>query len=176
MTPELRLPELKKLDVGCGNQRLEDAVGIDQFPMPTVDIVHDVNHAPWPIENNRFEFIRCQHAIEHFRECHTVAREMFRVAKDGATVKFITPHYSSYASWGDPTHVHHFALGSIPQLFLQALADGKYEVLENRLKFTGSLFDLPGMLIYKLSPRKYEKYFAWTFPCNEIHTTIKFRK
>ncbi len=167
---------ITRLDVGCGNHRMDQAIGIDLFPLKGVDIVHDVNQAPWPLEADRFEFIRCQHAIEHFREVHNVAREMYRVAKDGATVKFITPHYSSYASWGDPTHVHHFALGSLPQLFSQAIGDDKFTVLENRLKFTGSLFDLPGQIIYWLSPRKYEKYFAWNFPTNEIHTTIQFRK
>jgi SAM-dependent methyltransferase len=165
-----------KLDVGCGPQCLPDAVGIDLFAMKGVDHVHDVNQAPWPLESGRFEYIRCMHAIEHFSSVHTVAREMHRVCKDGAIIDFITPHYSSYASWGDPTHVHHFALASLPLLFEQATGPGTYEVLENKLKFTGSATDIFGWLIYKLSPRKYEKKFAWMFPCNEIHTKIRIRK
>lgn len=165
-----------KLDVGCGPHCLPDAVGIDMFSFDGVEHVHDVNQAPWPLESNRFEFIRCQHAIEHFANVHTVAREMYRVCKDGAIIDFITPHYSSYASWGDPTHVHHFALASIGILFDQALGRDKFEVLENKLKFTGSGSDFFGWLIYKISPRKYEKNWAWIFPTNEIHTKIRIRK
>lgn len=166
----------RKLDVGCGPHCLPDAVGIDQFVFSGVDHVHDVNTAPWPLANDRFEFIRCQHAIEHFREAHTVAREMHRVCRDGALIEFITPHYSSCASWGDPTHVHHFALASIPLLFEQALGASKFEVVSNRIEFTGSVSEFPGWLICKISPRKYEKHFAWIWPANEIHTTIRIRK
>lgn len=165
-----------KLDVGCGGHCLPDAVGIDLFSFPNVEHVHDVNVAPWPLQSDRFEFIRCMHAIEHFSNVHTVAREMYRVCRDGAVIDFITPHYSSYASWGDPTHVHHFALASLPLLFEQALGPGKYEVLSNEIKFTGSATDLFGWLIYKLSPRKYEKKFAWIWPANEIHTRIRIKK
>ncbi len=165
-----------KLDVGCGSHCLPDAVGIDMFSFVGVEHVHDVNQAPWPLESNRFEFIRCQHAIEHFSSVHTVAREMHRVCKNGAVVELITPHYSSYASWGDPTHVHHFALGSIPILFTQAVGENGFEVIENKLTFTGSVSDLLGWLIYKMSPRKYEKHWAWISPANEVHTKIRIRK
>jgi SAM-dependent methyltransferase len=166
----------KKLDVGCGRHRLPDAIGIDQFAMEGVDFVHDVSIAPWPFESNRFSLTRCQHAIEHFRDVHTVAREMWRVSENGARLNFITPHYSSSASWGDPTHLHHFALPSIPILFEQAVGVGKYIIISNRLKFTGSVIDIFGWIIYRLSARKYEKHFAWIFPANEIHTIVQVVK
>lgn len=165
-----------KLDVGCGSHRLEGAVGLDIMPASGVDIVHDVNKAPWPLPDNHFEFIRCQHAIEHFRDVHSVVREMWRVGRNGAQIEFVTPHYSSYASWGDPTHVHHFALASLPILFDQALGAGKFEVVSCRLKFTGAVLDIFGWLIYKASPKQYEKRFAWMFPSNEIHVTIRLIK
>ena len=165
-----------KLDVGCGDQRLPDAIGLDQFPGPLIDFVHDVNNAPWPLEANAFSFIRCQHAIEHFRDVHTVAREMWRVSQDGTLIDFITPHYSSYASWGDPTHLHHFSLASIPLLFEQAVGKGKFAVVSSKLKFSGSGLDVFGWLIYKMSAKKYEKHFAWIFPTNEVHVTIQIKK
>ncbi len=167
---------LMSLDVGCGPNCQTGAIGIDRFQYPGVAHVHDVNQAPWPLQDNVFEFIKCQHAIEHFRELHTVAREMHRVCKTGAVIEFTTPHYSSYASWGDPTHLFHFALASIPLLFEQACGPGAYEVLENKLAFSGSGLDLFGWIIYKLSPKKYEKHFAWIFPTNEIKTKIRILK
>jgi hypothetical protein len=164
------------LDVGCGPHCLPGAVGIDQFENPGVRFVHDLCQAPWPLPENHFRKIRCQHVIEHIRELQVMVREMYRVSSDGTEIHFITPHYSSYASWGDPTHVWHCALASIPLLFTQVLGQGKFEVIENRLQFTGSVGDLFGWLIYRMSPRKYEKKWAWIFPCNEIHTKIRIRK
>ncbi len=164
------------LDIGCGRFCQQGAVGIDIKPYEGVKIVHDLIQFPWPLENNSVEAFRCQHVIEHIKELHGFAKEIYRLSKTNAKISFITPHYSSYASWGDPTHYWHFALGSIPQLFDQALEPGQFKVLKNEIKFTGSGLDLFGWLIYKMSPKKYEKHFAWIFPANEIHTEIQLVK
>jgi len=164
------------LDIGCGPHCLPGAVGLDHMAFSGVQVVHDMNVAPWPLPNSQFTFVRCQHVIEHIRELAVLAREIHRVSKNGARVEFITPHYSSYASWGDPTHLYHFALGSIPQLFEMMVGPGKYKVLKNEIRFSGSGLDFFGWLIYKLSPKKYEKHFAWIFPANEIHTHVEIVK
>ena len=78
---------------------------------------------------------------------------------------------------GDGFHLWHFAWGSIPRLFDMALGKEKYVLSKNELKFIfGSVFDFPGWLWYKISPRKYEKYMAWRYPANEIHTSLRIRK
>ncbi|MEK7356749.1 MAG: hypothetical protein AAB250_09880, partial [Bdellovibrionota bacterium] len=73
-------------------------------------------------------------------------------------------------------HYWHFALGSIPQLFEQQLPKGAFEVTHSRLKWTGGLLDLFGWLIYRMSKKTYEKRFAWIFPANEIHVSLRIRK
>jgi SAM-dependent methyltransferase len=172
-----KIPAFKKaLDVGCGEHCLPGAVGIDHLPFKGVLHVHNLNQSPWPLADNQFDFIRCQHVIEHMEDLFAVAREMYRVSEHGAKVDFITPHYSSYASWGDPTHRWHFALSTIPHLFRLAIGEGKYKVVNNELKFTGAVIEFPGWLIYKINAVKYEKHFAWIWPANEIHTTIEFIK
>lgn len=164
------------LDVGCGPHCLEGAVGIDQFEFAGVDYVHDLNVGPWPLPESSFSFIRCQHVIEHVQNLRVLAQEMYRVAKDGAEIDFVTPHYSSYASYGDPTHLYHFALASIPLLFEQVVGSQNFEVVSNSIHFTGSAIEFPGWLIYKLSPKQYEKHFAWIFPANEIRTRLRIKK
>ncbi len=164
------------LDVGCGPHCLPGAVGIDQRAFPGVQHVHDLNKGPWPLGENHFSHIRCQHVVEHIQNLQNLVEEMYRVSKNGGRIDFITPHYSSYASWGDPTHLHHFALGSIPLLFEQVLGTNKFRILKNEIKFSGAAIDLFGWLIYKLSPKKYEKHFAWIWPANEIHTSVEIVK
>ncbi|PIT98690.1 MAG: hypothetical protein COT74_13395 [Bdellovibrionales bacterium CG10_big_fil_rev_8_21_14_0_10_45_34] len=167
---------MKTLDLGCGGHCLAGAVGMDHKAYPGVSIVHDINKGPWPIADNEFHKVRMQHVIEHVRELETCTKEIYRICSHGAQIEFVTPHYSSYASFGDPTHLFHFALGSIPQMFEMFVGPGKYRVIKNELKFTGSGLDFFGWIIYKISKKKYEKHFAWIFPANEIHTHIEILK
>jgi hypothetical protein len=166
----------KVLDVGCGEHCLPGAIGIDVRPMKGVSVVHNLNTGPWPFPSGYFHKVRCQHVIEHLAELHLVVQEMHRICVDGAEIEFRTPHYSSCASWGDPTHRHHFALGSIPQLFEQALGKSAFSVVKNQIHFTGAVIEFPGILINWLSPKQYEKHYAWIFPANEIRTTIRINK
>jgi ubiquinone/menaquinone biosynthesis C-methylase UbiE len=166
----------KILDVGCGQYCLDGAIGMDMESYPGVQVVHDMNQAPWPLPDNHFERIRCQHVIEHIQNLKGFAKELLRISKNQCVIDFITPHYSSCASWGDPTHVHHFALESIPMLFRQNIGADQFQVKKNEIKFTGSVSELFGWLIYKSSKRTYEKHFAWVFPANEIHTDIEIQK
>ena len=39
------------LDVGCGNNKIPGAVGIDLVAGTQADIVHDLNTTPWPLES-----------------------------------------------------------------------------------------------------------------------------
>lgn len=163
------------LDIGCGEHCLDGAIGIDRKGYSGVKYIHDLNIAPWPV-NERFSSMRCQHVIEHITNLDALVSEIFRLSENGCIISLITPHYSSLASWGDPTHLHHFSLGTIPQLFEMVLGKEKFTVLENEIKFNGSIFEMIGWLIYKVSPGKYEKYFAWKHPASEINTTIKIIK
>ena len=164
------------LDIGCGPNRIDNAIGLDIEAYPNVDVVHDVNQCPWPLPDNQFSYIKCQHAIEHFHNLHGVAKEMYRTAKNGCKIEFKTPHYSSFTSYGDPTHIHHFSQVTIPMLFDQAVGNDKYEVKLNKILFSSSAFAWMGRLLYWMSPRRYEKFFAWTFPAHEIHCIVEIKK
>ena len=52
------------------------------------------------------------HIIEHVRDAMTTMAEIWRVARHGADVFIVTPHFSSRNSYTDPTHVRHLAARS----------------------------------------------------------------
>jgi hypothetical protein len=54
-----------KLDIGCGANKKEGFTGIDIAAIEGVDIVHDLNVYPWPIEDNSIDEVWCSHYIEH---------------------------------------------------------------------------------------------------------------
>lgn len=97
------------LDVGCGNNKIHGAVGIDVRANTQADMVHDLNVTPWPLEGNKFEFIRLWSVLEHLRDVVAAMNEVHRVAKPGATVIIGVPHFSSVNAYTDPTHEHFFS-------------------------------------------------------------------
>ena len=98
---------MKTLDIGCGRHKFPGSVGLDAVPLDTVDVVHDLNVYPYPFEADTFDRIRAIHVIEHLQSIVKTMEELHRIAKPGAIVTIVTPHYTDSSSWQDPTHIWH---------------------------------------------------------------------
>ena len=77
---------MKVLDVGCGDRKTEDALGIDIVGLPGVDIVHDLNVFPWPLESGSFDKVLMLNILEHLDDTIKVMREVYRILKPGGIV------------------------------------------------------------------------------------------
>lgn len=98
---------MKKLDIGCGRNKLEGSVGLDVVPLDGVDVVHDLNCFPYPFPENTFDYVRVIHVIEHLQSIIKTMAEIHRIAKPDAEVDIVTPHHTDSSSWQDPTHIWH---------------------------------------------------------------------
>lgn len=56
-----------KLDIGCGESKQADFVGMDVRPGPGVDIVHNLERFPWPLPDESVSFAMASHVLEHIR-------------------------------------------------------------------------------------------------------------
>ncbi len=99
---------MKILDVGCGKNKTAGAVGIDIDRDSAADIIHDLDRFPYPLPDNEFDLLICSHIIEHVSDVKGFLDELHRVAKPGAVIKGITPHFSNPCGYYDPTHRHYF--------------------------------------------------------------------
>jgi predicted SAM-dependent methyltransferase len=95
-----------KLDLACGQNRVEGYFGIDIAAGENVDAVIDLEVYPWPIETDSAEDIVCNHYIEHVTDLMQFMNEIYRILKPGGKVKFVAPYYTSIRCWQDPTHKH----------------------------------------------------------------------
>lgn len=95
------------LDVGCGKHKYPGSVGLDVVPLEGVDVVHDLNRFPYPFPDDTFDLIRMVHVVEHIGSILKTMEEIHRIARNGATVEIITPHYTDASSWQDPSHLWH---------------------------------------------------------------------
>ncbi|CAB4134664.1 Methyltransferase type 11 [uncultured Caudovirales phage] len=96
---------MTKLDIGCGKNKREGFIGVDQYAMDGVDIVMDVRQK-WTFDSDSVEEAHCSHFLEHLSGPERVKfyNELFRVLKPGAKATIITPHWASNRAYGDPTH------------------------------------------------------------------------
>ena len=164
---------MKSLDIGCGpHSKLAGSVGLDLRPAPHVDVVHDLNVYPYPFPDDEFDWIQMSHVIEHVQRPLHMLNDVHRIAKPGANVHIITPHYSSQLSYGDLEHFHH--LGYITFHTLQNT--GLFRIRKHRLWFT-DLYKVFGVsLLANRWPRRWEKYCAWTLPALYIEVLLEVVK
>jgi SAM-dependent methyltransferase len=167
------------LDIGCGRKKQEaGAIGLDRQPGSNADVLCELGRFPWPLRDNCADKIYLSHFLEHQSDVLRAMAEVHRVAKPGAEVVIVTPHYSSPDSYTDPSHLVHVGLRSFDYFVQDGFQDftygaGGFRILERRLTFGGNfLFDNLGKIIAKISPDFYEKHFAWIFPARNIHCRL----
>ena len=97
---------LFKLDLGCGQNKMEGFTGVDFAACDGVDIVHDLRETPWPFESNSVDEARAIHFYEHLCGKGRVMfmNELWRVLKVGAGCIIATPAPFSERFFQDWTH------------------------------------------------------------------------
>jgi SAM-dependent methyltransferase len=101
-------PQPKRtLDVGCGINKFPGAIGIDRNPRSRADVICDLDRFPYPFRDNSFSSLRAIHVIEHVSDVIRAMEEFHRVSAPNGRVLLVTPHYTDFSSFCDPTHRWH---------------------------------------------------------------------
>ena len=165
-----------KLNIGCGNKRVEGYLGVDKFRCDAADYICDIENEKLPFEDNTIAGIILDNAIEHFYDIPKVINELVRVSRKGTTIKIITPHFSSLKSWIDPTHLHHLSYFSFDHFERESVSHyvGKgIKVKDKKISFGGGLMGLMARLIFKISPKKYEQKYCFIIRASTLIFTLE---
>jgi hypothetical protein len=104
-----------RLCLGAGTKQRKGWVNVDRAPLPGIDVVLDLDRPPandWPWENGTVHAIEADNVFEHVMRPVWFMTESHRILRPGGSLRIITPHLSSQASWDDPTHVRHCTANS----------------------------------------------------------------
>lgn len=99
--------QLPVLDVGCGINKHPGAIGIDRNPNTSADVIGDLDQFPFPFRDNSFRELRAIHVIEHVSDVIRAVEEFHRLLIPGGHAVIVTPHYTDFSSFCDPTHRWH---------------------------------------------------------------------
>ena len=176
MPPVSMEGRILKLELGCGPSKTDGFTGMDLFDYEGVDIVHDMDSYPWPIDDGSCSEIKAIHLIEHIRDIRGFFCEITRIAAPNCRIVIVTPHFSSWSSWVDPTHIHHlsvFFADTFMEGYLSSQVRG-LSVSHRRICFGSFIWTWPGRFINKLlGMRFYERRFAWVFPASSIEVILE---
>lgn len=98
---------MKILDVGCGTNKYEGAIGLDYNPRTGADVIHDLGKIPYPFADNEFDHVVSRHVVEHVPDVMAFITEFYRITKHGGKIELVTPHYTNPDWVADPTHKNH---------------------------------------------------------------------
>ncbi len=168
---------MKILNFGCGNSKREDEIGLDILPGKCVDVIADLDGNLLPFLSNSIDLIRSNHCFEHLSNTVEIMEEVHRVLKPDGIAEITVPHVSNIGFFRDPTHKRPFTYDTF-DYFIRGMNTVKYtniefEYLKKSLIFGSGLRGKIGKFIFSLSPRKYEKYYTWSYPCYEHTVELK---
>jgi SAM-dependent methyltransferase len=104
---DVYLKTKRMLDLGCGLNKAPGAIGVDSNPDAAgADVRADLDYS-LPFRDDSFDQIRAVHVIEHVKDIMRTMAEIHRVGRSGAGLLLVTPHYTDWSSWRDPTHRWH---------------------------------------------------------------------
>ena len=167
-----------RINLGCGNKRLEGYIGVDRFPCEAAGVLCDVTRS-LPFRDDSVDEFFLDNLIEHVPDIPALMAEIVRAAKDRATAVIVTPHFTALSSWKDPTHLHHlsyFSFDHFEKLSVRHYVGGGLKVVGRKLSFGGGLMGLVGRALFALSPEAYERKYCFMFRASTLRFELQVVK
>ena len=156
--------KMKILDLGCQNNKIPGAIGVDICKNTQADVIHDFEVFPYPFEADSIDKVYAKHIIEHLNNPKGFIKEIHRILKPGGEVFLETPHFSNYVAYSEPEHKHFYSYYTFNRLISDA--DFKIDIQELTFYKTFRFFGIK-MLANKF-PEQYERFWTYLFPAENI--------
>jgi len=146
---------MKKLNLGCGYNKLNGYINLDYEEKNNPDIVWNLNSYPYPFTDNEFDYIRASNIIEHITDVTKAMNELWRITKSTGEIYISVPHYNHIDSYSDVTHIHFFSPDSFDMFAKDEecyhITDRKFVMLEKNIVSSGFGRFVPKRLLWCLS-------------------------
>jgi ubiquinone/menaquinone biosynthesis C-methylase UbiE len=176
------------LDVGCGENKVAGAIGIDMRPCRGVDLVCKFDEG-LPFMDKSADKIWCTHVLEHMENLESILMEFKRILKDSGTIHIVVPHFSNSLAYSDYTHRRFFGYYTFDYF---SRKKSKYWWVPSYIPDENLLSIERKQLVFKnfnvlrklmdwivnrseFTAYLYEAKFSWVIPCFEIYFCLSKR-
>ena len=173
------------LDIGCGFDKREGAIGIDRIAGCSADVLGDVARE-LPFRDNAFDTVYCMDVLEHLPDVISAMEEIWRICKPGADVFIVAPGMSSANLHNDPTHIRAFTSRSFDyfvegeKLFKYGYSHARFEkisvVYDKESRRERRFYDRWMAQLATRKPMFYETRLAFIYPLADISFHLKVKK
>ena len=171
-------PGKRVLHIGCGDDKLQGATGIDLLKLPAVDIVYDLDKTPWPFEEKSFDIVYAHSVVEHVTDIVAFMNEVWRILAPGGRFIVSVPYFRSTDSFTDITHKHFFTAQSFDYFFDENNSRANYCYTDKRFRRIGFWYGWPAAskrflvrlfkrFIHK-HKRAYDTHLSLLFPVKHV--------
>lgn len=160
---------MKILDLGCSDNKVPGAIGVDIRTDKKADVIHDLNVFPYPFETDSIDKVYAKHIIEHLSNPGSFIKEIYRILKRGGEALIETPHFSNYVAYSDPGHKIHYSYFT----FRNLLRDCKFSLVKQEITFYKSFRFFGIMFLANKYPEQYERFWTYIFPAENLVVKLK---
>lgn len=174
------------LQLGSGlSNILPSIVNVDVNEATNPDVVFNLNNKPFPFDDNSFDMVIAISILEHLTDFFAVMGEIHRIAKPGASIHILVPHFSSSAAFIDPTHCQLLSAHSCDYFITGTDIERHYSFyLDYRFKLKKRYIGLAGIWNYILplhwlAEKKtafWEEHLCFIFRGNGIYWELTVEK
>jgi len=130
---------MKNLNLGAGPDIREGWDNHDYKKVKGINLVFNLEEFPYPIKDNTYDFILCNHVIEHIDNLFKLFDELHRITKPNAFIKIEVPHFSTSFAFTQIDHKHYFGLDSLRILEKEDFQNKSkpFKIISQRILFRG---------------------------------------
>lgn len=141
-----RLIGKRILEIGAGPVRRTGVMTMDILESVKPDILHDMEKTPWPLPSESVDAIFAFSVLEHVHAPLDMLAECHRVLAGSGRLFILVPHFSSAASFIDPTHKRHLSFRSFDYVIKGTDLERNYGFYRNeRFEIKRRLISLGGI-------------------------------
>ncbi len=152
------------IDLGCGNNKREGALGIDNRYTPTVSIIS--NATSIALRDNSVDEIYATCLLEHFDRPQQVLLEVHRVLKQHGRAIFRLPNIGTYSAHLDTTHRYLADLGIWKEVFKGFFSNIEVRPVGTKYRDSKLLRRINVVLVRGF--KFYELAQGWDFICSGL--------